>query len=54
MTRAKLQVASELAGERLDRVLATVPEVCGFVWPLILAFLSDARVVRAPARGRDG
>lgn len=27
MTRAKLQVASELAGERLDRVLATVPEV---------------------------
>ena len=27
MTRAKLQVASELAGERLDRVLATVPEI---------------------------
>lgn len=27
MTRATLQVASELAGERLDRVLANVPEV---------------------------
>ncbi len=27
MTRARLQVASELAGERLDRVLATVPEI---------------------------
>jgi 23S rRNA pseudouridine1911/1915/1917 synthase len=27
VTRAKLQVASELAGERLDRVLASVPEV---------------------------
>ncbi len=27
MTRAKLLVASELAGERLDRVLATVPEI---------------------------
>jgi len=27
VTRAKLLVASELAGERLDRVLATVPEI---------------------------
>lgn len=27
MTRSKLQVASELAGERLDRVLASAPEV---------------------------
>ena len=27
MTRASLQVASELAGERLDRVLASVPEI---------------------------
>lgn len=27
MIRARLQVASELAGERLDRVLATLPEI---------------------------
>ena len=27
MARASLQVARELAGERLDRVLATVPEI---------------------------
>jgi 23S rRNA pseudouridine1911/1915/1917 synthase len=27
VTRARLQVSSELAGERLDRVLATVPEI---------------------------
>ena len=58
MTRAKLLVASELAGERLDRVLATAPEVGSRALAArILAegtVLVDGRAARKSERLRGG
>ena len=58
MTRARLQVSSELAGERLDRVLATVPEIGSRALAArILAegeVLVDGRAARKSERLRGG
>ena len=58
MTRAKLQVSSELAGERLDRVLATVPEIGSRALAVrMLAegeVLVDGRTARKSERLRGG
>ena len=58
MTRARLQVSSELAGERLDRVLATVPEIGSRALAVrMLAegeVLVDGRTARKSERLRGG
>jgi 23S rRNA pseudouridine1911/1915/1917 synthase len=43
VTRAKLKVTSELAGERLDRILATVPEIGSRA--LAVRMLADGQVL---------
>lgn len=58
MTRAKLQVASELAGERLDRVLAGVPEIGSRALAVRMlsagVVLVDGRAARKSERLRGG
>jgi len=58
VTRAKLQVASELAGERLDRVLATAPEIGSRALAVRMLsegeVLVDGRAARKSERLRGG